>query len=795
MNKKKTVDSRKSNGQISLIHFVLLLGYLAVPVLLNGLEVLDASGPKFLSLGIMNLISLAVFISDPNYRARPELKSGFFKTTLGLIYSALILITLLSFFKAINLTEALMNYARIVTVFASAYMLFVILTVNKNYLFYLAVALNIMLIFDSSLVVYNIFRYISRDVATIMDIKMVYSHKNIISAAMFVKLPAAVYLIFFSAGWRKWLGYASGLMTLISILLLSARAFYIGLVLLFVALFIFAMIRFFVAKEKNLLKTLSGWAGILILAIVAYTLTQMLLFPKKDATDWNKGIIARLSSIKKDESSANARLASWGWSLQMIRENPLMGVGTGNWKVAVLKLENPVSADFSYSVKSHNDFLETTTETGVFGGLSFIAIFVVTLVALSRLSLKAPPGDRQLQYFFLPAFGILAYSVDAFFNFPADRPEMQALFALNLALAAVYMPVKKREVQGDAVKVPPSEKKPDLIFYSGFATGSITLIATAWLLWQTAVSLHYQLLARIDNFSDNFTHPASFFLEGFPSRPNLTCLGEPIAVNKARYLINEERFREAISLLKNDRSSPYDSRCDYYLSLCYDKLGKTDSAIFWGLKAYEKQPLYGSTVMAVSSRMYLNNRTEEGMQLLDKYLTKIRNDRQAWMMAAKQHFEHGDTALTLSILDSTARVAGMWGDTAVLNQVKIMQAMIAIGPNYDLFEKGRVLYRNKQYAEALKILDEFIAKRSSFVDAFEMRAYCQFFLRNFPECLANINQSFNLTTERRAQMLNLRGICYIELKHPDYACRDFLAAKNQGLPEAANNYNKFCNKK
>ena len=163
-------------------------------------------------------------------------------------------------------------------------------------------------------------------------------------------------------------------------------------------------------------------------------------------------------------------------------------------------------------------------------------------------------------------------------------------------------------------------------------------------------------------------------------------------------------------------------------------------------------------------------------------------------MAAKQHFEHGDTTLALSILDSTARVAGLWGDTAVLNQVKIMKGIIAIGPYYDLFEKGRKLYRNKQYPEAIKILDEFIAKRSSLVDAYEMRAYCYFFIRNFAECFANINQSFKLTTERRAQMLNLRGICHIELKHPDKACHDFLAAKAKGLPEAANNYNKFCNK-
>ena len=110
-----------------------------------------------------------------------------------------------------------------------------------------------------------------------------------------------------------------------------------------------------------------------------------------------------------------------------------MGVGTGNWKVVVLKYENLDLKDFTYMYKSHNDFLEITAENGLPGGLAYTAIIGLILFCFFKTSLKSIKDDSRLKFLFLPAFGILAYSVDAFFNFPADRPEIQSLFAMYVA--------------------------------------------------------------------------------------------------------------------------------------------------------------------------------------------------------------------------------------------------------------------------------------------------------------------------------------------------------------------------
>jgi len=64
--------------------------------------------------------------------------------------------------------------------------------------------------------------------------------------------------------------------------------------------------------------------------------------------------------------------------------------------------------------------------------------------AFIRALLKNSSPER-LALLFLPAFGLLCYGVDAFFNFPQDRPEMQALFALYVGLAVAVTSLYTRE--------------------------------------------------------------------------------------------------------------------------------------------------------------------------------------------------------------------------------------------------------------------------------------------------------------------------------------------------------------
>jgi len=548
-----------------------------------------------------------------------------------------------------------LNLIKIFTVFGSAYVLFVIFSSNRGYVLNLAVVLTFLLIFDSLTVFFNMIQYIAREVTSIMDIRSIYSHKNILASAIFVKIPFALYLMFFANGWRQRVGYAAGLSAVMAILMLSTRAFYLGFVLLLLALLLFAITRHFVLKKRGTLSKVLRWAGLFILAVLLYSVAQRFLFPRNTDTIWNTGIVSRLSSIRADESSTNARLNSWKRSVRLIREHPVMGVGTGNWKIVVLKYENPVAEDYLYMYKNHNDYLEITAETGIPGGLTFLALLLLVFVAFIKESLKAGSDEERLKLLFLPAFGILAYSVDAFFNFPADRPEIQTLFAIYIALAAAYSgtviinPAEGGRITALSLRL--QKPLPKKLLAAGVW---VLLLISAYVLYLNVISLHYQRV-REESRNAKTMLPASFFIDGFPAIPSVNCYGEPIVVLNAECLIIEKRYGEAKNMLLADASSPYDGRREYNLALVYKETGMTDSAIYWGEQVYRKKPLLGKIVVPLSSWLFNSGRQQEAMTLDQNYLKRVKTNESAWKLASKHLWQSGLYEKSLATLDSAQK--------------------------------------------------------------------------------------------------------------------------------------------
>ncbi|MEI6059321.1 MAG: O-antigen ligase family protein [Bacteroidota bacterium] len=798
ISSKPQVQSKRQNTPLKTAYYLLLFAYLLIPVYTPNFYTLDSNGPKFLSIAILNLVSLIVFLLDKDFRRRTEIQAGFFRNYIGLAYTLFIVISLLSFFQAINLPESIINFAKLFSVFASTYSLYVIFSSDRRYILHVAIALSLLLLFDCLTVFYHIIEYINKNISSIYDIKTVYSHKNVLSAALFIKIPVAIWLMLFTDDWKKKLGYLAFFAGSLAVLFMSARAFYIGLALLLIALVSYFILRYFVLKHTFNLYKILAFTGFFVVALLLFSLIQHFLYPvNKDTKEkFNTGVVERLSTIKPGESSSDARLANWKRSLILIKEHPLLGVGTGNWKVEVLKYENPLCADFNYAYKNHNDFIEVTAETGIFGGLAFISIILMALFFFIKVAVTPRPDNESLKYLFLPAFGLLAYSVDAFFNFPADRPEIQALLSFYVAMAIAFSPkqlLNQRKYEVPSAVTVKSKKTNRLIDTSIAGCCALLTVAAVYALTQNAVSLHYQLLAREDNFTNNFKHPASLMLKGFPAIPNLTCLGEPIVVNKARYLIVENRFGEAISLLKHDNSSPYDSRRDYYISMCYDKLAMAESAIYWGEQAYAKQPLYGNLVTALSSRLFLKDRQTEGMQILDKYLTQIKTDPSAWIMSANQHWQYGQQKLSLQIIDQAAKY--LPSDTAIKKLRENLHTTFDISPYQNLYERANKAFNEKQYPLAITLLNDFITKKPQFAEAYSHRALCLFFTAKHAASILDINKAFELGITNRSDLLNLRGINYSSLGESEKACQDFKLAMENGNAEAVSNYHKFCDQK
>lgn len=786
---KSVQKSKPAKVKFKPAYYILLFAYLLAAAYTPNFYTLDTNAPKFLAIAILNLVSMVVFLYDPDFKRSGGVGSGFFRNFIGLAYTLFLILSLISFFQAFNLSESVINFSKIFTVFASTYVLYVIFSSNRRYLFHVAVGLALMLVFDSFSVFYEILNYISGKINSIYEIKSVYSNKNILAAAIFVKLPIALWLMAFAKRWFRLLGYFAAFCAILAVLFTSTRAFYIGNVLLFVTFGVFSAVQYFIVKNKFLLYNLVAYFGVLLAAIAIYSFTQNALFPKNNDT-YNKGIASRLATVS-DKFTPDARLTIWKRSFRLIKEHPLEGVGSGNWKIQVLKYESPESENFIISYKNHNDFIEVTAETGLFGGLAYLSVFILILVNFLRKALNRKTDQEMIKYFFLPAFGILAYSVDAFFNFPNDRPEIQAIFALYVSMGIAFSDAGDIGNAGIGTNSPLWKKISGFIpFQLAVAVSFLLMGASVFILSMNVKSLHFQRYVYEDQQANIYTHPSSFFIAGFPPIPNLSCDGAPINSYIARYLINENRYEEAIKYLINDKTTPYDSRREYYLSMVYDKMGITDSLIYYGKKACALKPLHANMVMVLSSRLFNTGKHLEGIKTVETYLKRRKTNRDAWLLAANQNMLMKNEAGALQLLDSAMKY--LPNDSSIINQWKPLHYAFYIKPYSTLYEQSNQEFSAKRYPEALKLLDDFIAKKPEMTEAYQNRALCLYFMGEYAKSLLDVEKAISRGDGNENFLLNLRGIDNISLGRKEAACEDFKKAMEKGNADAIANFKRYC---
>jgi len=797
MSKKKirrpvqnTIQVKKTKSELKTSCYIILLGYILLPVFTHGFNTLDSNGPKFLAIALLNLISFNLLLADPDSKKHPEIRSGFFRSFIGIAYTLFLAISLLSFFNAINIGESILALVKIFTVFSATYILFIIFRSNRKYLLFVAIAINIVLLVDCLTVFYNMLHLITGKVSTVYDIKSVYSHKNILASALFVKLPVSIWLMFYSIGWKKIFGYIVGLSAILATFLLSTRAFYLGLIFLLIALIAFAIVRFFVAEKKSQLMTIAKWTGLCIIALVVFVIAQQLLFPKKDSIIGNTGIVSRLSSISYDESSTNARISSWKRTLKLISEHPVLGVGTGNWKVQVLKYENPTIGDHIFMYKNHNDFLEMTAETGIPGGLAYLSIFIMILYGFIKVCLKAGNDEDRLKLLFFSAFGIVAYSVDAFFNFPADRAEIQTLFAIYTASAIAFTEIKHVSLTADGNNKPFLVQLKKRIPAKLKVTFSLLLlIGSVWILAMFVQSLHYQFLAKQDLDKGNARYSSDIIIKGFPSIPNLNAYSNPISVTKARYLIRDKRDKEAIQLLLPDHSSPFETEREYFLATAYLNLGMNDSALFFCYKVLEMKPLFYEVVDMICHTLSAKGDIKTPAKLLQDYMKLKKTNPRAWLYLSDLYDQSGNLGKSFEAIDSAYKYSPY--DTLILQKKKYLQYQVWINKYKDVMVGANASFLKKDYRKAVIEYSKIIKQEPGYMPPYELRGLSYF---NLKEYKSAINDYSCLIRNKIFlwKYYNARGECFHYLKNDEAACHDFKAAMDKGNKQAASNYRTFC---
>ena len=158
------------------------------------------------------------------------------------------------------------------------------------------------------------------------------------------------------------------------ILLLSSKA---G-ILITLLIFLLSLIYLFFYKKYYLLSVIF----LLCISLMSFVFLKAFPYSLKRVELLKSAILDKKYTDKENNEGNSSRILVWKTSLELIKENPVIGVGTGDAKDKLIEKyqENNISNALNLKLNSHNQYLQTWIATGILGFLILILCFLLSLI-------------------------------------------------------------------------------------------------------------------------------------------------------------------------------------------------------------------------------------------------------------------------------------------------------------------------------------------------------------------------------------------------------------------------------
>lgn len=451
MNKRKKGKNKKNKKapeKLFSVRQFIFFGFLIVLLpLINYKDAQDkALMPQLFAVSLFLLIfSSIVFI----YYKNPLPFKKWLNNPVILFTGLFLLITVISSFFAVNFKESLFDSVK-----TFIFLTLLLLAVNQfqqnskiiSHLpgFFLASGILLLAVgyyqyFTQVLPSGDNFLPDGRSVVYLVNGRM--AHKNLYSSALFMLLPFLVWGFWINKNRKRILYGVIILATLIMILLLSTRAVWLGILIAGFSMVVTLIIK---SRQFNLPRKFRFYSVIIILLVAGSGI--VLVAGKQSTSGFSVG--DRFRSIFDPEASNNRyRLNVWDASLDIWKDNPVIGVGAGNWKLNAPYYFNDFGFDKQQLnwFRPHNDFLWVLTEKGILGFIFFLAIFLFSIINLFKIIHRSEKYDFKILALLLGG-GIAGYLTISFFDFPSERIFHQIVLAVWLA-AIIFLKPRNDEEQ------------------------------------------------------------------------------------------------------------------------------------------------------------------------------------------------------------------------------------------------------------------------------------------------------------------------------------------------------------
>ncbi|MCK4663057.1 MAG: O-antigen ligase family protein [Bacteroidales bacterium] len=594
--------------------------------------------PRLLGLSILVFILIITyfyFVWKQKINFQPTKKM----LLLLIVMTGYILSSFISSFNAINFSEGIFETVKSSTIIM--FFIFIVIAVNYNWknINILIKSILILSLVIISIGIYQLSKVDFKEAIghenymayyytkALLVVKSTLALKNLFSSALFLSLP---YLIFGVIFYKKYWRIISIILLVISlcfIIMLIARAVWISLAVSVVCGILLTLIYYIKKQDlwkifiENKIKSFTiSIITISIIGTIFYTFSYSelrfaMIFRDKVAelTDFQAYKQENIINAKR-QTSTQTRLLAWYRSYKMFKENPIIGVGPGNWRVNLPKYGlHGYKKEIEYGKqnfqRAHNDFIWVLCETGIIGLFFYLLIFIIPLYFLLKNIFSSENKETRILsiLLFSSLFGFMLLSS---IDFPKERIIHNVLVFSGIAITISL----KNENNKNIINI---KKSRFLIFLIiCFVISLISLkfnrekvkggihAAKIWALY--IPNQRWDLVIReAKKINDKY-----YFIN-----PNSTPIAYQTAIGK--YSMN--RLDDALKDFEIAyKHHPYHLTLLGNYATCYARLGNRDKAIQLYKEALDISPYFPDVLVNLAIVYYNQRKIEEAYDIIRK---------------------------------------------------------------------------------------------------------------------------------------------------------------------------------
>lgn len=399
---------------LSLLILILLVPF--VPYL----GTIDKIASQWLYLSLINTFLIILNIKEYNYFF--YLKE-FIKIPHFTSYILFVILAVFSLTYSNNISLSLVEISRIITVLLLVFNASIFFLKYKFNLHYLSICISIVLFLELIISLYPLFNFLIFSDLQLLDFGKlqptllgVSGNRNVLAFDIVFKFPFLLLLLLNDKKYFKFISLFLIFLASFLLILLSSRA----------ALITFFFICLFFSFHI-IYSTKSVRSFVFLLPIIISILFSNYLNKNK------YNVVDKIASIGFSDESTNHRIFLYENAFDYIFSHPFYGCGIGNWKVESLPYWKDRLSGYTIPYHAHNDFLEISTEIGVFGGIFYLFFFILIFVLFFFRYLK-----KNNTHYLLILLMCSIYFFDANINFPMERALSQVNLIILMSTSIIF---------------------------------------------------------------------------------------------------------------------------------------------------------------------------------------------------------------------------------------------------------------------------------------------------------------------------------------------------------------------